>query len=68
MKKTTFFVHIFDISLCVFTQIPSTRARWMQNLILHPTSTHITYFWQTVLPQKQEIAEKCDDDIIIIVF
>ena len=30
-KKTTFFVCIFDISPCVFTQILIERARWMQN-------------------------------------
>ena len=36
MKKTTFFVCIFDISPFVFTQTPSERARWMRNLILHP--------------------------------
>ena len=27
IKKTTFFVHIFDISPCVFTQILIGRAR-----------------------------------------
>ena len=58
LKKTTFFVCIFDISHCVYTQIPSGRAHWMQNLILHPMSTHNAYFWQTPLPQKQEIPEK----------
>ena len=58
MKKTTFFVRIFDISPCVFTQILSERARGMRNLILHPTSTHTTYFWQTSLPEKQEIPKK----------
>ena len=31
IKKTTFFVYIFDISPCVFTQILIRRARWMQN-------------------------------------
>ena len=40
IKKTTFFVRIFDISPCVFTQILIRRARCMRNLILHPTSTH----------------------------
>ena len=30
----------------------------MWNLILHPTSTHIAYFWWTSLSQKQEIPEK----------
>ena len=44
MKKTTLFVRIFDISPCVFTQILSGRARWMQNLTTHPTSTHTGYF------------------------
>ena len=39
MKKTSLFVCIFDISPCVFTQILSGRARWMRNLILHPTSS-----------------------------
>ena len=58
LKKNTFFVRIFDISHCVFTQISITRAHWMRNLILHPTSTHTAYFWWTLLPQKQEIPEK----------
>ena len=31
IKKTTFFVHIFDISPCVFIQISIERSRWMQN-------------------------------------
>ena len=30
IKKTTFFVSIFDISPSVFTQILIGRARWMQ--------------------------------------
>ena len=38
-KKTTFCVRIFDISPCVFTQISIGRARWMRNLIPHPTSS-----------------------------
>ena len=58
LKKTTFFVRIFDISHCVFTQISIWRACWMWNLIPHPTSTHTAYFWWTPLPQKQEIPEK----------
>ena len=58
LKKTTFFVRIFDISHCVFTQISIRRARRMRNLIPHPTSTHIAYFWRTPLPQKQETPEK----------
>ena len=39
MKKTTFCARIFDISPCIFTQIMSKRAHWMQNLIPHPTSS-----------------------------
>ena len=31
IKKTTFFVRIFGISPCVFTQISIGRARWMRN-------------------------------------
>ena len=31
IKKTIFFVRIFDISPCVFTQNSTKRARWMWN-------------------------------------
>ena len=31
IKKTTFVVHTFDISPCVFTQISSGAAPWMHN-------------------------------------
>ena len=31
IKKTTFFVRIFDISPYVFPQISIGRARWMRN-------------------------------------
>ena len=58
MNKTTFFVRIFYLSPCLFTQILSRRAHWMRNLISHPTNTHNSYFWWTPLPQKQEIPEK----------
>ena len=58
MKKTTFFVRIFDISSYAFTQILSGRAHWMWNLIPNPKITHTRYFLQTLLPQKQEIPEK----------
>ena len=58
IKKTTFFICIFDISPCVFTQISIERAHWMRNLFPHPTSTHSAYFWRIPLPQKQEIPEK----------
>ena len=58
MEKTTFFVRIFDITPCVFTQISGGRDRWMKNLIPHPTSTHTTYFSLTPLPPKKEIPEK----------
>ena len=68
MTKTTFCVRIFDISSYVFTQILSGRARWMRNLISHPTSTHTAYCWRTPLPEKQEIHEKRDDDVIITFF
>ena len=58
IKKTNFFVCIFDISPCVFTQISTGRTRWMRNLIPHPMSTHSAYFWWSLLPHKQEIPEK----------
>ena len=57
-EKTTFCVHIFDISPCVFTKILSERAHWVRILIPHPTITHTAYFWWTLLPQKQQIPEK----------
>ena len=57
-KRKLLFYRIFNISPYVFTQIPSGRAHWMWNLILHPTSTHTAYFWQTPLPPKQEIPKK----------
>ena len=44
IKKTTFFVCIFDIYPRVFTQISIEGSRWMQNKIPHPMSTHSTYF------------------------
>ena len=31
IKKTTFFVRIFDIYPCVFTQISFARTHWMWN-------------------------------------
>ena len=40
----------------------------MGNSILHPTSTHLAYFWWTILHEKQEIHEKCDVDVIITFF
>ena len=58
IKENYLFVHIFNISPCGFTQISIGRDRWMRNLIPNPTSTHTAYFWQTPLPQKQEILEK----------
>ena len=39
INKTNFFVCIFELSPCVFTQISIGRARWMQNLIPHPMSS-----------------------------
>ena len=38
IRKTIFFVRIFDISPCVFTQVSIERARWMRDQILHPMS------------------------------
>ena len=68
MKKTTFYVYIFDISPCVLTPILSERARWMQNLILHPTSTHTAYFCRPRYPKNKKYLKKRYDDITITFF
>ena len=52
--KKLIFLHIFDISPCVLTQISIGRSPWMQNKILHPTSTYSIYFWQSRLPKKKK--------------
>ena len=57
-RKNYFFVRIFNISPCGFTQISIGTTHWMQNLIRNLTHTHTAYFLQTPLPQKQEIPEK----------
>ena len=67
-KKTTFFVRIFDISPCVFTQISSRRAHWMHNLIPHPKSTHTAYFDGPCYPKNKKYLKKRDDDVIITFF
>ena len=51
IKKTTFFVHIFDISPCVFTQISIRRARWMRNSHHHVFSG-ISWFWRSNAHKK----------------
>ena len=68
IKKTTFFVRIFNITPCAFTQIPNRRARWMHNLIPHPTSTTVHTFDRPHYPKKKKYLKKCDDDIIITFF
>ena len=49
MKKTTFFVRIFDISPCGFTQIPSERAHWTSCF------PGISYFWGSWVIQKYAV-------------
>ena len=44
----------------MFTQISSGSTRWMQNLIPHPRSTHVAYFWWTLLHKKWELHKKRD--------
>lgn len=51
---------IFNLSLYGLTQILSRRTCWMQNLFLHPMSTHVAYFRWTLLHEKCEIHEKRD--------
>ena len=59
---------IFDISPYVFTQIPSERARWMRNLIPHPTNTTLHTFDRPRYPKNNKYLKKHDDDIIITFF
>ena len=69
MKKTTFIIRIFDISPKFFTQILSGRARWMRNLIPHPTSTHAAYFFYGPrYPKNKKYLKKWNDDVIIPFF
>ena len=57
-EKTTFSIHIFNLSPKVFTQISSGSTCWMRNLIPHPRSTHVAYFWWVLLHEKWEIHKK----------
>ena len=61
MKKTIFFVHIFDISPCGFTQIVSTRAHWQRVPTLHT-------FDGPRYPKNKKYLKKHDDDVIITFF
>ena len=58
IKKNYFFLRIFNISPCVFTQISIKRDHWMQNLITHPMSTHSAYFWHISLPKNKKYMKK----------
>ena len=64
LKKTTF-LFVFSTYLPVFL-----LKFWSGELIGCGIKFYIQRvpFWQTPLPQKQEIPEKCDDDIIIMFF
>ena len=57
MKNYSFNSYFQHIS-CGFTQISNGSSHWMGNSIPHPTSTHSTYFWWTLLHEKWEIHEK----------
>ena len=57
-EKTTFSTSIFNLCPKFFTQISSENTHWMQILIPHPRSTHVAYFWWTLLHEKWEIHEK----------
>ena len=59
MKKTTFFVRIFDISPCFFTQISIGRARWMRNDQRVPT---LHTFYGPRYPKNKKYLKKRDDD------
>ena len=68
LKKTTFFVCIFDISHCVFTQISTGRARWMWNLILIQRVPTLHTFDGPRYPKNKKYLKKHDDDVIITFF
>ena len=75
IKKTTFFVCIFDISPCVFTQIISERDRWMRIKSLdaefNSTSNeypHCITLTDPATPKTRNTWKKHDDDIIITLF
>ena len=61
IKKLFFCSYFQHISLCFYSNVDLESS-------LDPTSTNSTYFWWTPLPQKQEIPEKRDDDVIITFF
>ena len=62
LKKTGFFVRIFDISHCVFTQISIGRVRWIQRVLTLHTFDGPRY------PKNKKYLKKCDDDVIITFF
>ena len=64
LKKATFFVRIFDISHCVFTQISIGRARWMRNQRVPTLHT----FEGPRYPKNKKCLKKHDDDVIITFF
>ena len=55
IKKTTF-LFVFLTYIPVF--LLKFRSGELVGCGPHPMSTHSAYFWQTPLPQKQEIPEK----------
>ena len=61
-EKNYFFVHIFDISPCVFTQILIGRDLWMQNLPTQHT------FDGPLYPKNKKYLKKCDVDISVMFF
>ena len=68
MKKTTFFVRIFGISHCIFTQISIERAHWMQNSILHQQVPTLHTFDKLEYPKNKKYMKNHDNDIIITFF
>ena len=68
MKKTTFFVRIFDISPCVFTQISIERDHWMWNQMIHLRGLTWYTFDGPRYPKNKKYLKKWNDDIIIPFF
>ena len=68
IKILLFFVHIFDISPCGFTQIQSGRARWMRILFYIQQVSTLHTSDGPRYPKNKKYLKKHDDDIIIMFF
>ena len=66
IKRTTFFVRIFDISPCVFTQISIERARWMQIKLRIQRVPTLHTFDEPTYPKKKKYLKKHDEQVFLV--